>query len=88
MNFAYSALLHLGELDSYMYQTAGHEVIEGVAQALNLPLYRRALTGTSLNLNENYAGPHEGDEVEDLYELLREVKVRWAWLGLDIQGQD
>lgn len=68
--------LFTGELDSYMYQTAGHEMIEAVAKALDLPLHRRALQGTSLNVEENYAGPQAGDEVEDLYELLKEVKVR------------
>ena len=73
----------LGELDSYMYQTAGHEMIEAVAEALSLPLHRRALQGTSLNVAENYAGPKAGDEVEDLYELLREVKVSFFFTRPD-----
>lgn len=63
-----------GELDSYMYQTAGHEMIGCVAQALGLPLHRRALQGTSLNIAEGYKGPHAGDEVEDLFELIKGVK--------------
>lgn len=29
------------ELDSYMYQSVGHEVIEQVAECLEKPLYRR-----------------------------------------------
>lgn len=68
-------ILWLGELDSYMYQTAGHEMIEGIAQALCLPLHRRKLHGKSVNTGADYAEPTQGDEVEDLYELMKEVKV-------------
>lgn len=57
-----------------MYQTVGHEVIEGVAKALELPLYRKALQGTSLSTGKYYE-PQSGDEVEDLYDLIKEVKV-------------
>ena len=33
------------ELDSYMYQTVGVEVAPLIAQAMDLPLHRRQLTG-------------------------------------------
>lgn len=62
------------ELDSYMYQTVGHQAIELYAEAMDLPLYRRTIEGSSLNTGRNYSQT-EGDEVEDLYELLHLVKV-------------
>lgn len=61
------------ELDSYMYQTVGHQGIEKLAQAMELPLYRRITRGNSINTKGSYE-PTEDDEVEDLYELLRQVK--------------
>lgn len=62
------------ELDSYMYQTVGHHAIELYAEAMDLPLYRRTIQGSSLDTSRNYSKT-EGDEVEDLYELLHLVKV-------------
>ncbi|XP_037341980.2 diphthine--ammonia ligase isoform X2 [Pungitius pungitius] len=63
------------ELDSYMYQTVGHHAIELYAEVMELPLYRRTIQGSSLNTSRNYSVT-EGDEVEDLYELLRLVKEK------------
>ncbi|XP_076604027.1 diphthine--ammonia ligase [Chaetodon auriga] len=63
------------ELDSYMYQTVGHQAIELYAEALDLPLYRRTIQGSSLDTSRNYSKT-EGDEVEDLYELLHLVKEK------------
>lgn len=57
-----------------MYQTVGHQAIELYAEAMALPLYRRTIQGSSLNTGKNYSKT-DGDEVEDLYELLRLVKV-------------
>lgn len=61
------------ELDSYMYQTVGHQGIEKLAQAMELPLYRKITRGNSINTKGSYE-PTEDDEVEDLYELLAQVK--------------
>ncbi|XP_069861827.1 LOW QUALITY PROTEIN: diphthine--ammonia ligase [Dipodomys merriami] len=61
------------ELDSYMYQTVGHHTIDLYAEAMSLPLYRRTITGKSLDTGHVYS-KCEGDEVEDLYELLKLVK--------------
>ncbi|XP_053668833.1 uncharacterized protein LOC128719235 [Anopheles marshallii] len=61
------------ELDSYMYQTVGHQGIEKLSQAMELPLYRRMTRGHSINTKGHYE-PTEDDEVEDLYELLAEVQ--------------
>ncbi|KAL4237770.1 diphthine--ammonia ligase [Mactra antiquata] len=63
------------ELDSYMYQSVGHHIIDLYAEALDLPLYRREITGTSLSTDKYYM-PTCKDEVEDLYELLKEVKTK------------
>ncbi|XP_034531394.1 diphthine--ammonia ligase isoform X1 [Notolabrus celidotus] len=63
------------ELDSYMYQTVGHQAIDLYAEAMDLPLYRRTIQGSSLDTSRNYSQT-EGDEVEDLYELLKLVKEK------------
>lgn len=63
------------ELDSYMYQSVGHEVIDLFAQAMELPLYRAETKGTAQTTEKEYPQATKGDEVEDLYELLRQVKV-------------
>lgn len=57
-----------------MYQTVGHQAIELYADAMELPLYRRTIQGSSLDTSRNYSQT-EGDEVEDLYQLLYLVKV-------------
>lgn len=62
------------ELDSYMFQTVGHQAIELYAEAMDLPLYRRTIEGASVDIGREYS-PKEGDEVEDLYQLLKLVKV-------------
>lgn len=57
-----------------MYQTVGHQAIELYAEAMDLPLYRHTIQGSSLDTSRNYSET-EGDEVEDLYQLLHLVKV-------------
>lgn len=64
-------------MDSYMYQTVGHQGIDLYAEAMGLPLYREAITGNAVNQGKNYH-PTENDEVEDLFRLLSKVKVRFA----------
>lgn len=61
------------ELDSYMYQTVGHQNIELYAEAMDLPLYREKITGDAVNQGKTY-GPTDNDEVEDLFRLLTKVK--------------
>ncbi|KAM9787957.1 diphthine--ammonia ligase isoform 3-T5 [Syngnathus typhle] len=74
---------HKDELDSYMYQTVGHQAIELYAEAMDLPLYRRTIQGSSLNTGRDYQET-EGDEVEDLYQLLSLVKpTKLEWLRTD-----
>ncbi|KIM90928.1 hypothetical protein PILCRDRAFT_811423 [Piloderma croceum F 1598] len=71
------------ELDSYLYQTVGQDAIEYVAQALDVPLYRRVISGVAVEQGSEYGTrtPKDqdgvlGDETEDLYSLLLTVKTR------------
>lgn len=71
------------EIDSYLYQTVGQDAIEFVAQALDVPLYRKAIDGTAVEQGLEYgsrtanaSGGIRGDETEDLFGLLSTVKVR------------
>ena len=66
--------LLLDELDSFMFQTVGHEGVAAYAEAMHLPLYRRVTSGLAVKKELVYS-PEAGDEVEDLYQLLKTVKV-------------
>ncbi|KAI0750773.1 hypothetical protein C8Q80DRAFT_1268091 [Daedaleopsis nitida] len=77
------------ELDSYLYQTVGQDAIEYVGRALDVPLYRRVISGTAVEQGGEYGGRDPssrggiaGDETEDLYELLSTVKAHHP----DVQG--
>src|SRR5687768_8282814 len=61
------------ELDSFMYQTVGHQAIKAYSTAMELPLFRCAITGKPLSQTIEYS-THEGDEVEDLYHLLDGIR--------------
>ncbi|EGG21287.1 endoribonuclease L-PSP domain-containing protein [Cavenderia fasciculata] len=69
------------EIDSYMFQSVGHNVIEGIAEAMGLPLTQHAINGKPHNQGEIYVATKE-DEVEDLYHLLSMVKQSHP----DVQG--
>lgn len=67
-----------------MYQTVGQDGLHFIAQALELPLIRRSIQGTAVDQESDYAaatsqvrkaGRVEGDETEDLFQLLKEVLV-------------
>ncbi|KAJ7929912.1 hypothetical protein B0H13DRAFT_2228328 [Mycena leptocephala] len=75
------------ELDSYMYQTVGQDAIELVARALEVPLYRRVISGHALEQGSEYGARNAasgiaGDETEDLHALLSTVKSHHP----DIEG--
>ncbi|KAJ8986079.1 hypothetical protein NQ317_003373 [Molorchus minor] len=61
------------EIDSYMYQSVGHEAIDFISAAMDLPLYKRETLGISNERGKTYQ-PSKDDEVEDLYLLLQQVK--------------
>lgn len=63
-----------------MYQTVGQEAIGLIAKCLDVPLYRRVISGGAVDQGLDYGDRGrlrgvEGDETEDLYTLLSEVKV-------------
>lgn len=62
------------EIDSFMFQTVGHDIIEYYASCLDVPLYRQLITGSSSNQNLEYS-PTQNDEIEDLHELLSTIKA-------------
>ncbi|XP_071414131.1 diphthine--ammonia ligase isoform X8 [Pithys albifrons albifrons] len=71
------------ELDSYMYQTVGHHAVDLYADALDLPLYRGFIKGTSVNMGRVYTACQE-DEVEDLYHLMKLVKDKEGVEGVSV----
>merc|ERR1719186_1202955 len=66
-----------------MFQTVGHNCLDQLALAMDLPLYRRVLQGTSKNINRDYIKTDE-DEVEDLYELLLRVRDEMGVTGVSV----
>lgn len=77
------------ELDSYMYQSVGNEIIELYSKAMELPLYRAEITGKVLNQKLEYSPEECGqaDEVEDLYRILKTAKEELeAKHGYKVEG--
>ncbi|TFK55996.1 hypothetical protein OE88DRAFT_1622520 [Heliocybe sulcata] len=69
------------EIDSFFYQTVGQDAVQFVADALDVPLYRGTIKGTAIELGSEYGSRNgrdpaavQGDETEDLYALLCDVK--------------
>eukprot|EP00922_Rhytidocystis_sp_ex-Travisia-forbesii_P027379 GHVS01040116.1.p1 GENE.GHVS01040116.1~~GHVS01040116.1.p1 ORF type:complete len:297 (-),score=34.41 GHVS01040116.1:1306-2196(-) len=59
------------EVDSYMYQTVGSELVETIAtDCLELPFLSRELKGTPVSVNSLEYDETDGDEVEDLHALI------------------
>ncbi|CEP61403.1 diphthine--ammonia ligase LALA0_S03e02080g [Lachancea lanzarotensis] len=64
------------ELDSFMFQTVGHDLVKWYQQCTQLPLIRRAIRPeSSKNVSLNYY-PTETDEIEDLLELLIDAQKK------------
>jgi diphthine-ammonia ligase len=66
------------DMNSYMYQTVGHEIIPLYATALDIPLFRREISGSAVQTGRYYDTSSSNgtahDETEDLCQLLEEVK--------------
>lgn len=65
------------DINSFMYQTVGHTVIPLYADALQLPLYRQQIRGSSTQTGRYYdpsLNDSSSDETEDLLLLLQNVK--------------
>lgn len=60
------------ELDSYMYQTVGHDILSLYSKCIGKPMYRQVINGKPQNQNLEYKQTLE-DETEDLYKLLKTV---------------
>nr|XP_033807957.1 diphthine--ammonia ligase isoform X2 [Geotrypetes seraphini] len=74
---------NIDELDSYMYQTVGYQAIHLYAEAMALPLYCGTIRGTSVETGKMYT-ECEGDEVEDLYQLLKLIKEKEFVEGVSV----
>ncbi|XP_042516868.1 diphthine--ammonia ligase [Macadamia integrifolia] len=61
------------ELDSYMYQTVGHQIVVSYAECMGVPLFRRRIKGSPRYQNLSYKMTPD-DEVEDMLILLKEIK--------------
>ena len=57
-----------------MFQTVGHNCIDLYSEAMGVPLFRRIIEGSSVAQGKDYTVTSD-DEVEDLYQLIKEVKV-------------
>ena len=73
------------ELDSYMYQTVGHQIVAAYASCMGLPLYRRKILGASKDQRLVYEDT-AGDEVEDLAALLAYIKSEIPDVGAVSSG--
>ena len=58
-----------------MFQTVGHEGISLYAEAMQVPLFQEITQGKTTSHDMLHYEPRKDDEVEDLYHLLRRVKV-------------
>ena len=62
------------DLNSFMYQTVGHQVIPLYAQATGLPLYRQPIVGSAVQSGRDYStSTTAGDETESMTALLQTV---------------
>ncbi|KAF4338335.1 meiotically up-regulated 71 [Fusarium beomiforme] len=71
------------DLNSFMYQTVGHEVLPLYADATGLPLYRLPITGRAVRHERDYDATataqdmdQDSDETESMLPLLRAIIAR------------
>ena len=69
------------EIDSFMFQTVGHDIINKYSECLEVPLYREPISGTSANQDLEYRQT-QNDEIEDLFRLI----LRVCQLHPDLEG--
>lgn len=75
------------ELDSFMFQTIGVSAIcPAIAECMDLPLVSHQLHGKSVQKDLDYRSAIDGDEVEDLFALLQEVKERFPEVNAVCSG--
>ncbi|UVC49924.1 diphthine--ammonia ligase [Theileria orientalis] len=61
------------ELDSYMFQTIGHNTVKSISECLEIPLIERIISGFSSSTQLLTYTPDSLDEVEDLYYLVEDA---------------
>lgn len=61
------------EIDSYMFQTVGHDVLSLYDKCIGVPMYREPILGKAENQKLEYDKTIK-DETEDLFRLLSKVK--------------
>lgn len=68
---------HETDLNSFMYQTVGHQVIPLYSIATGIPLYRQPIAGGAVQSGREYstASTTTDDEVESMLQLLERVKA-------------
>ena len=57
-----------------MYQTAGSNMVKCIAQCMKKPLITKELNGIAIKQTLDYQAT-DNDEVEDLYQLLKDIQV-------------
>lgn len=64
-------------MNSFMYQTVGHQVIPLYSSATGIPLYRQPIVGGAVQSGRDYsaAATSTDDEVESMFQLLERVKA-------------
>ena len=69
------------QIDSYMYQSIGKELIDCYSACLNLPIIKFNSKMLHKNKNLNYT-PEDEDEVEDLYNALKDARNQFKFEGV------
>ncbi|CAH0515163.1 unnamed protein product [Peronospora belbahrii] len=70
------------EIDSFMFQSVGYQIVELIGESMELPLISQTITGTAVKTEITYHESTAGDEVEDLFRLLEKVKQQFP----NVQG--
>ncbi|KAF7683339.1 Diphthine--ammonia ligase [Astathelohania contejeani] len=68
-------------LDSYMYQTVGMEIIKAYSDCFGVPLFEYNTNCKSINIELEYKET-ENDEVEDLYNAIKNTKEKLEFQGV------
>ncbi|CRH02647.1 ATP-binding protein, putative [Plasmodium relictum] len=73
---ALAHLIPLKKQNSFMYQSAGFELIPSIAKCMEIPLIQHQIK-KPVNVDDLTYTYNSNDEVEDLYELLQEAKSKF-----------
>ena len=73
------------ELDSYMYQSVGSELCSSIGECLGVPYIEKKIKGKPINKDLFY-NETKNDEVEDLFELIKEVKLKFPEINAISSG--